>query len=119
MGEKPWVSLPAGSAETRQEKPAHLSSALIPGGRAGRQGRGLSPKPPLLGRGPAVGAPPSRGRSSKARPHPCPAEAAREGWGWEAPGCRPQVESCGERGAGKGERGAGKGEMGGLLTLMG
>lgn len=49
MGEKPWVSpYLLAAAETGQDEPAHLSSALIPGGREGRQGLGLLPKPPLL-----------------------------------------------------------------------
>lgn len=60
----PGSPYPLAAAETELEEPAHLSSALIPGGREGRQGLGLLEKPPSSSRcldgEPAAGAPPPR-----------------------------------------------------------
>lgn len=67
------------------EESAHLSSALIPGGREGRRGRGqgqgLIPQPPQLLQPPGLGASfmsPTL-YSSRVSPHPYHEEEAMEG----------------------------------------
>lgn len=75
------------------EEPAHLSSALIPGGREGRpagQGQGFIPQPPQLLQPPGLGASFMSPTfcSSRVSPHPYHEKEAVEGWVWDAPGTR-------------------------------
>lgn len=110
------------AAETGREEPAHLSSALIPGGREGRQGAGPHSHPSYcssLGYKPTVWAPPSIGQSSKACPHPCHEEGATEGWVWDTPCHRLAGRTTGREGRKVEEKGRGDLEspcLGGGMT---
>lgn len=106
------------------EEPAHLSSALIPGGREGRPGAGpgLIPQPPQLLQPPGLGASfmsPTL-YSSRVSPHPYHEEEAVEDWVWDAPGTRLSPSIMG-RGGGKarGCRGGPSWERKNLKRLLG